>query len=212
MTLFAHPERLLAAAALAASVLPAAAQPAAIVGDRLACAAPFGPKSSHTEVVAAFGKLEVAFEKVDGAEGEEIQATVVHPHDAARRLELTWADDKKRSGLLGVRFSEQATWIAPNGVKHGMSVAEVEKMNGRPFALSGFNWDYGGYVTDWKGGALDAALPGGCTVQVRFSIPDDLPDAVIGKVSGDRTFTSSDKAVRAAKPVVGVLGFGYPQP
>mgnify|MGYP001767251056 CR=1 FL=1 len=181
-------------------------------GDRLACAPPLGPKATHAEVVAAFGKDNVTFERIYAAEGEKIGATVIHPKDPARRLELIWMDQKKRSGLANVRFSDETTWIAPNGVKRGMSIAEVEKLNGRPFTLSGFFWDYGGYVSDWKGGTLDAAIPGGCVVQVRFAVPDDAPEAATSKVSGDSDFSSADKNMRAAKPAVSALGFGYPEP
>ena len=194
---------------------PALAQTPAttpFAGDRLACAPPLGPKSTHAEIVAAFGKENVGFQQIYAAEGEKIGATVVYPKDPARRLELIWMDHKKRSGLASVRLSEKTAWIAPNGVRRGMTIAEVEKLNGRPFTLSGFQWDYGGYVSDWKGGTLDAAVPGGCVVQVRFTLPDDAPDGPASKVAGDSDFSSADKNMRAVKPFVGTLGFGYPEP
>ncbi len=206
----------LALLALVAGPLAAAAQtpaPATPFADgRLACAPPLGPKTTHAEVAAAFGKDNVGFQQIYAAEGEKIGATVVYPKDPARRLELIWMDQKKRSGLASVRLSDKTAWIAPNGVKRGMSIAEVEKLNGRAFTLSGFQWDYGGFVSDWKGGTLDAAVPGGCVVQVRFTLPDDAPEGPAAKVAGDSDFSSADKNMRAVKPFVGTLGFGYPQP
>lgn len=200
--------------ALAAGLAPAAAEdPAKADGsDRLACTGPFGADTSHAALAEIVGKDSIVFQKVDGAEGEKIGATVLFPKNPQRRIELIWADDKKRRGLANLRLSEKSVWIAPNGLKIGMSLAEVEKANGRPFVLSGFDWDYGGYVTDWKGGALDAPIKGGCKVQVRFTVPEDAPEAAASAVSGDREIPSNDKNMRAVKPVIGSLGFGFPQP
>ena len=180
--------------------------------DRLTCTGPFGRDASHASIAEIVGKENVIFTKVDGAEGEKVPATVLFPKNTQRRIELIWADEKKRKGLANLSLSPGSVWIAPNGVKIGMSLAEVEKLNGRPFTLSGFDWDYGGYVTDWKGGALDAAIPGGCRVQVRFTVPEGAPEAAASKVSGDQEIPSSDKNMRAVKPIVGSLGFGFPQP
>jgi hypothetical protein len=194
---------------LAASV---AAQQPAETSPRLTCTGPFSAEASHASIVAIVGKDNAIFELVDGAEGEKVASTVLFPKNDKRRLELMWADEQKRRGLVHVRLSDTSTWVAPNGLKIGMTLAEVEKHNGKPFTLSGFDWDYGGYVTDWKGGAFGAAIPGGCTVQVRFTVPDGAPEGPASKVSGDREFASTDKNMRAVKPVIGTLSFGFPQP
>lgn len=186
-----------------------AAQPAA---ERLACSGRFAADATHASLVAAFGKDVVALQKVDGAEGEKIEATVIFPKQPAKRLEVFWVDEKKRAGIASVRLGPTATWIAPNGLRIGASLGEVEKANGRPFDLSGFDWDYGGTVTDWKGGALAEPSPGGCRVSVGFLKPQNAPAAAADAVAGDTTFASTDKNMRAVKPVVGSLAFGYPQP
>jgi hypothetical protein len=211
----AHPASAVAAVLLGLLVAsPALARTAAKppAGGRLACAPPFGSATSHAEVVAAFGKTDVTFEKVQVGEGEAIGATVVFPGDPARRIEIFWTDEKRRSGLANLRLSTETTWIAPNGLARGMAIAEVEKRNGRPFALSGFFWDYAGYVIGWNGGALDAPLPGGCKVDVRFDLPADAPEAATSAINGDTEFSSDDENMRAAKPFVSILGFGYPRP
>ena len=205
----------LATTIVLAGLAPAAAQTAPAKPDttaRLACTGPFGRDTSHTALAEIVGKENVIFTEVDGAEGEKVPATVLFPKNAQRRIELIWADEKKRKGLANLSLAPGSVWIAPNGVGIGMSLAEVETLNGRPFALSGFDWDYGGYVTDWKGGALGAAIPGGCNVQVRFTVPEGAPEDPASKVAGDKEFPSSDKNMRAVKPVVGSLGFGFPQP
>jgi hypothetical protein len=200
-----------AAAAVAALALLSVGARAEGPADRLTCAAPFDRGASHASILAVFGKKDVAWTKVDGAEGEAIDATVIFGDVPDRRLELFWADEKARRGLATLSLSETSVWIAPNGLKIGMSLAAVEKLNGRPFTLSGFDWDYGGFVADWKGGALGAKIAGGCTVQVRFTVPDGAPEAAAAKVSGDRIFASDDRSMRAVKPVIGRLSFGFPR-
>ena len=180
--------------------------------DRLACTGPFGRGASHASLAEIVGKQSLVFTRVDGPEGTKIAATVLFPKTPDRRLELIWVDEKARRGLAAVNLSPTSRWIAPNGVRIGMTLAEIEALNGRPFVLSGFDWDYGGYVTDWKGGALDAAIPGGCKGQGRFTVPEGAPEAAASKVAGDREFPSSDKNMRLVKPIVGSLGFGFPQP
>lgn len=177
----------------------------------LSCTGPLGADSSHAKLVAAFGKENVVWTQVDGAEGEKIGSTVLFPKDPKRRIELFWADDAKRAGLTAARPGRKNPSAAPNGVRPGMGVAEVETLNGKPFLLSGFGWDYGGSVTDWKGGALEKPAPGGCTVQVRFGLPESV-DVVAAKVAGDQEFASDDKRIRAAQPTVESIALGWPQP
>lgn len=196
--------------AAAFALLAAASVVRAEDSDRLSCAAPFDRAASHASIVSVLGKTDVAWAEVDGAEGEKVAATVIFGNVPDRRLEVFWADEKARRGLATLRLSDTSVWTAPNGVRIGMSLAAVEKLNGRPFTLSGFDWDYGGYVADWKGGAL-GRVAGGCTVQVRFTVPDGAPEDAAAKVSGDKVFASDDRSMRAVKPVVGGLSFGYPQ-
>lgn len=177
--------------------------------ERLACDGALGPKTTHEAVVARWG-ADVRVEKVDGAEGETLAATVIFPDDPARRLELFWADDSRKA-LATVRLSPTSSWIAPDGLAIGTTLAEAEKANGRPFALSGFEWDYGGMVTDWKGGALATPQPGGCVVAVGFEPSPKASDTARAAVAGDTTFSSADPKMRAALPVVKQLSFGYPR-
>lgn len=178
----------------------------------LSCTGPLAADSSHAKVVAAFGKDNVVYTQVDGAEGEKIGATVIFPKDPKRRIELFWADEGKRAGLSSARPDKDNRAAAPNGVRPGMTVAEVEKLNGRPFTLSGFEWDYGGSVTDWKGGALAKPAAGGCIVSVRFTLPPNVDEKASAAVAGDREFSSASKAIRAAGPIVEGFALGWPQP
>jgi hypothetical protein len=191
------------------SIAPAAPQPAD-GKNVLQCDGAFARDSSHAKLVQAFGKSSVAFMDVDGAEGDKIKASVIYPDEPRRRVEVLWHDEKARSRPATVRVGYKSQWRTVRGLRIGSELADVEKINGRPFKLLGFDWDYGGRVADWMGGTL-AAVPGGCDFRLAFNPWADAPDAARDKVSGDKEFLSTDPNMRASKPTVSEIIISYPQ-
>jgi hypothetical protein len=49
-------------------------------------------------------------------------------------------------------------WHTQEGIKTGLTVAELQKINGRFFTFSGFGWDYGGRVLSWEKGTVPGSL------------------------------------------------------
>ncbi|MGH6952207.1 MAG: hypothetical protein ACREH4_15195, partial [Vitreimonas sp.] len=94
----------------------------------------------------------------------------------------------------------------PHDLSIGDALAEIETANGRPFQLWGFGWDYGGWASDWQGGALASA--DGCTVRVRFQARSNANAHAIGEAA----FMSDDPAVRAADAAVTEFGLMYSSP
>ena len=174
------------------------------------CEGPFGRNASHADLVKAFGSSNVVYQDIDGAGGETIKASVLYPNDAKAKLEIIWGDEKARRRPM-IRAKDQSGWASMNGIRIGMALEEIEKMNGKPFKLSGFDWDDGGRVRDWQGGALAKPLPGGCIVSVEFVHAEDVPEANLSKVTGEGEFLSDGADMRAVEPYVAVLTISYPQ-
>jgi hypothetical protein len=175
----------------------------------LKCEGPFGRNATHADLVKAFGSSNVVDRDVEGVDGQPIKASVVYPNDPKSRLQVIWSDEKARRGPT-VMVKEQSAWAAANGIRIGSDLAEVEKLNGKPFKLSGFDWDYGGHVRDWQGGALAKPLPGGCILAVEFVHPEDVPEENLAKVTGDVDVFSDSADLRAVEPYVGLLLISYP--
>lgn len=179
---------------------------AADVAFTLGCGAPFTPDATPATLAAAFGRENVVPETIDGPEGEQLNVTAIFPNDPERRIEVTFANEEERTGLIAVTVRDHASqWKARGGYSFGDGIEAVEAANGRPFAVSGFSWDYGGYVNDWKGGKLE--LASGCQTVVRFS-----PEAtdIAATIQGDGVSPlSNDPAVKAAKPKVSLFGIGW---
>jgi hypothetical protein len=173
----------------------------------IACSGPFAKDSSHARLQQTFGAPNVAIEKVDGAEGETFEATVLYRTTPDKRLEVAWHDHKKRSGLSSASVKKPSTWTGPEGVRVGMTLDEVARLNGQPFRLNGFEWDYGGYVVDLKGKL--ATLPGGCGMTLRFSPGMALDAKRHAGLLGEKKLSSSDAKLLAVKPVLTEWGVGY---
>ena len=213
----------LAAAVVAAGTLHAAAQsatpPAADTQhdfqpprrDAIACGGPFARDTTHAKLVAAFGAKNVAFKKVDEAEGPSGKATVLFDDDPTRRIVVFWHDDRRRARPSTVSVGAPSLWIGPGGVGNGMGLSEVEKLNGKPFKLSGFDGDdHGGLVRELDGRL--ASLAGGCSLVIRFEpgIANPLPPRYAA-ISGDKLIVSSNRLLRRTRAQVSEWGFSYPR-
>ena len=175
------------------------------------CEGSFGRNASHASLVKAFGKNNVVYREIEGPQDKKTKTSMLYPEDAKARLEFVWHDERARRRPALIRVKDQSTWAAANGIRIGAALADIEKMNGKPFKLSGFDWDYGGRVTDWRGGALGKPQPGGCTLGIEFVHPEDAPEENLTKVSGDREILSDDTDMRAVEPYVAVMTFSYPK-
>lgn len=159
----------------------------ALAKDKTAfsCAGVFGPDSSEALLKKTYGADNVVTGTVPGAEGEDMLATTVFPNDPDKTMVFGWQDDDKREGLGFVDLPPSID--GPHGVHVGMSVAEILAINGQPFTIGGFWWDYGGYAQIEKG-ALANADDATCFLSLRFSPAEDYPqDLDVSSVSGEVT-------------------------
>lgn len=195
------------AAAEASGPLDNAADPAAAdVSMTLGCGAPFTPDATPATLASAFGRENVIPETIDGPEGQPLNVTAIYPDDPDRRIEVVFANEEERTGLVAVTVRDHASlWKMAGGVSYGDDIAAVEAANGGPFKVAGFGWDYGGFASDWMGGKL--AGRDGCRYVTRFA-PESV--AIAPEIQGDDvTPLSSDPKVRAASPKVSLFGISW---
>lgn len=177
--------------------------------EPVTCAGVFGPDSSEALVMETFGAENVVTGTVWGPEGSELIATTVFADDPDRALEFGWFDEENFTHLSYVKLSPSQ--IAPGGVQIGMSVAEVEALNGEPFMVGGFWWDYGGYglIESGRLAETDEA----CFVSLRFAPADEIDPAIdVTGVSGEVQVPSDDPLLARIDTRVQELTLGYPWP
>ncbi|WFU77021.1 hypothetical protein [Bradyrhizobium sp. CB2312] len=195
------------ATALVLLASPAFAQTAPPQEGPITCASPVAPDDTERTLKQRFGK-DAVVQDLPGAEGEKYKGLVLFPKARDRRIEIAFTDDKAmRASGLTLRDAVKTSLWSVNGVTIGLSLAEVQKANGKPFLVSGFEWDYGGFVTDWRGGALARPLQGGCTVTIRFGKKSAAPKSLLG----DGVKVASDNATLVKwAPVVTEIGVNFP--
>lgn len=146
--------------------------------------------TTRKELAGLYGAKNMADTDYPIGEGETVPGTIVFP-GSPREATVIWAPGKKNEEVDRVVVSGEQ-WLLPEGIRPGDGLEEVEKINGGPFMIYGFGWDYGG-VGYFKGGNLDRK------VQIRFRpSTEEGPD--YQTVLGDSLFNSSDQSMRAVDP------------
>ena len=171
------------------------------------CSGVFAKDSNHRKLAMAFDSKNVAYTHVDAATGGKM-ASVLYPKDPKRRLEVWWSDPIGRSNTHLIVINGESAWTAPGGVSLGLTLAELETLNGKPFKLLGFNENGLAALSSWNGGAL-ATLPGGCELGLSLRAGANAPQSAIRAIPAGQVYSSADAALRAATPTVSEILVGY---
>jgi hypothetical protein len=174
--------------------------------NRMDCLAPVHVGDSYQSLAVAYGN-NAQLGMVPGAEGTESRGLLLYATVPARKVYVTFWDAAMRHVSRIEPADGAVAWTGPEGIHVGSTLDYIEKVNGKPFTISGFGWDYGGYAADFKGGRLER-LSGGCSISLRF-YSDSLPEGV----SGDGVMVeSNDPRLSDAKVKVVEMSFGWPLP
>ncbi len=174
----------------------------------VACSGVFAKDSSHAKLAMAFQSRNVAYTQVDASSGSKVMASVIYAKDPKRRLEVWWSKPASKSDTHLIVINGQSDWIAPGELHLGLTLAELENLNGKSFKLSGFDKDRVATLSDWNGGTL-SALAGGCKVGISLRADPKTPASALSDLPADRGFTSSDAPLRAANPTVSEILVAY---
>jgi hypothetical protein len=193
----------------------AAIEPAAVAQSSraakpniVACSGVFAKDSSHSKLASAFRSRNVSYTQVDTTSGGKAMASVIYAKDPKRRLEVWWSKPASKSDTHLIVINGQSDWIAPGELHLGLTLPELEKLNGKAFKLSGFDRDRVATLSDWDGGTL-SALAGGCKVGISLRADPKTSAATLSSLPADRAFASSDASLRAANPTVSEILVAY---
>jgi hypothetical protein len=173
----------------------------------VACSGAFAKDSNHLKLTMTYDLKNIDFAEVDTGSGKTM-ASIIFPTDPKRRHEVWWSDQNKRKDTYLIAINGHSTWAGPGGLRLGLSIADLEKLNRKPFKLKGFDKDGIASVTDWDGGTL-AALPGGCKAGVYLHADAKAAATAVAALPADREFSSADPALRAISSAVSEILIGY---
>lgn len=189
-------------------LLPALLLVSPAFAAEITCEGAFAIDSSETRLIEIYGRDNVVTGEVPGPEGTTMIATTVFGGDPAREMQFVWWDDTAMTDLSYVRLPPGDS-VA--GLQAGMTVKEVEALNGEPFTMTGFWWDYGGY-SGFQSGKL-AELPGGCVLSLSFEPKGQTPAGIDDSaVSGDVEVPSDEPLLETLDVRLESVAVGYPHP
>jgi hypothetical protein len=181
-----------AVAAVLLFASPAFAQDAALLEGTITCSSPVSPNDSAKSLMLRYGGEAVIQDGLyTGVEDITYKGLVLFPHAPDWRTEVSFTDETmSRVARLTLHNIAKAGHWNVAGLTIGSSLAEVQKVNGKPFLVNDFASDGGGFVRNWKGGALSRPLPGNCRVAVRLG----KDGAALDELPSDGEYISSDNA------------------
>ena len=96
---------------------------------------------------------------------------------------------------------ENSAWKTNSGLYLGLSLQDVEKINGKNFTISGFGWAHGGSVVSWEGGKL----AGDSTLTHLASFRNKRQNISVeefNKVSGEAEFDVRHPSIQQMNPTL----------
>ena len=167
--------------------------------------------NSERDLGAGYGAQNIRHVTVSLGEGETVSGTLLYPDDPEKRVEIVWMNaTARRYPMHAILRGTRSRWTLPRGITLGTTLAELERLNGRPFTMTGFGWDYSGAVTDWEGGAL-SNLKGQAWLYLEPA-PGKDKDPSFSQVQGDRDISSTSPAMRAIEPRITRIRVSFAEP
>jgi hypothetical protein len=166
-------------------------------------------QSNEASLRASIGKQNVKSAPIGTGEGETMPGLILFQKSTDRVATVIWKDSTKSKAVGTLQIAGPKTlWRTNFGLSIGMRLKDVEKINGKPFKLAGFDWDGGGRATNWNGGILQKQLihpKASVMVQFAYREKDKVPDSLLG----DNDIMSSNPKMQALNPHIEALSINY---
>jgi hypothetical protein len=107
-------------------------------------------KTKPEDLARLYGAGNLRQEQMDEPGGGQLHPGVFVFHGTADMLEVHLSEDGKTIDYVIVMGKN---WVSKEGLRIGLKVADLERLNRGPFAFYGFGFDYGGQVLA-RGGVL----------------------------------------------------------
>ena len=152
---------------------------------------------NYDGLVKAFGAKNVVTKEAESfLEKNNYHIVVLFP-STPKQVEIVLQDTTHGANVKAVILNKGSDWSTRAGVTPGMTLKQVEELNGKPFLFYGGGWDLGGYVTNWKDGKLQGKVKS-CRLDRNYIMPYDLS-------KGDydsHEFSSDSQDAQKGNPIV----------
>lgn len=152
-----------------------------------------GAGETHASLVTRLSEDQVIEDQLPLGEGEFVKGTVVYPNSNNEVL-IYWQNEDFENIRQIVIGKPGSDWHVGGSIHIGTSIEEVMKVNGRPFEMTGFDWDYGGTTLNWQGGNLHSS------VSLVFDYTGEV--SIYPFLVGDKAVSSDNSSLLKLKPRV----------
>lgn len=136
-------------------------------------------------------------------EGIDIKGTEVIFDNTADNITIEWNDGNLTPKIIRIE-NLNSNWKTKEGVGIGSTIKEVEKANGKPFTIYGYEIDayLAGTVKNWNSGNLQG-------LNLQFKITKEIPVEVYMEMIGDRGILSNNPLLEKAGLQVENITVGF---
>lgn len=162
----------------------------------------FPAELAESDLIERYGTENVLTKMVHWGEYRGL-GTVLFADNPHARVQIIWKESTRRPYLITVS-GESPSWIAASGIRTGMKLQELARLNERPFRLAGFQTEMAGAVLDWDGGRLEPPEAVNCklsiTLQPKWDGTEDFE--LVKQVRSGREYSSDHPAMQSLNPTV----------
>ena len=133
----------------------------------------------------------------------DIKGTEVIFDNTADNITIEWNDGNLTPKIIRIK-NPNSNWKTKEGVGIGSTIKEVEKANGKPFTIYGYEIDayLAGTVKNWNSGNLQG-------LNLQFKITKEIPVEVYMEMIGDRGILSNNPLLEKAGLQVENITVGF---
>jgi hypothetical protein len=163
------------------------------------------PNTLEKDLIKIVGKKNV--ERVERwyAEGTERVVGSVFFKNTPQSFFIKWKDTVNFKNPEWIEIhGDKSIWEIDNGIKIGLELKDLVKLNGKQFTFSGFDWDYGGFANFEKGN-----LESDCySIQLYYDYKD-LFENEWNQIVGDKLISTKNPVLNKIKVYVDSITFYF---
>ncbi len=160
---------------------------------------PIKLNTSEEELIRLFGPTQVQRGTVNTSSVNIEQCTIIFPN-TNDELRITWKDQSRSEVKAVYVLRSNGKWYTDQGLKVGMDLLALTKVNENPVNFYGLNWEYGGVVDSWKNGVLSKYASKFYIVLAPYQ--PTANNMLFNKFTGNAIFSSNTEGVEQLDLVV----------
>lgn len=149
--------------------------------------------TSESELVQNFGPDNVKRGEVMTS-GTKKEACSYIYKGTPDEIAITWRDMTRTKAKAVYINNRGGRWHTLEGIRTGLSLSDLAKLNETPFSFYGFDWEYGGTVGSWKNGKV-TKFSKGFYVVLQYNAAT-TPKEFIQKAKGNQVFSSASEVAK----------------